>query len=252
MSLYLAAIDDTGGVVFTDTQGFQADGSPAGHVQKVSTFEDLGVVVFGRGNPAIHRKIEVAIRDAGIQTVDQLKGYWTAIVSGAYEAEMAEYRSRNGIEPPEEVAIVEAWFMGYSPQRGEMILAGTASLEPEESFELKVSGPDQLIGLNHAAIDRFFEDHGGHFPVELDAFCAALGRIYNATRHLMDEHGDHREFAGGNVVMTTVKPDGAIISQTVATVTQCAAMVLNQGQIGRNDPCPCGSGTKAKRCCGAQ
>ncbi|WP_424319115.1 SEC-C metal-binding domain-containing protein [Candidatus Methylomirabilis sp.] len=24
-----------------------------------------------------------------------------------------------------------------------------------------------------------------------------------------------------------------------------------KGSVGRNEPCPCGSGLKAKRCCGA-
>jgi hypothetical protein len=26
--------------------------------------------------------------------------------------------------------------------------------------------------------------------------------------------------------------------------------ILNQGKVGRNDPCPCGSGKKFKKCCG--
>jgi uncharacterized protein len=27
--------------------------------------------------------------------------------------------------------------------------------------------------------------------------------------------------------------------------------VRTQAKVGRNDPCPCGSGKKAKKCCGA-
>ncbi|MEA1649028.1 MULTISPECIES: SEC-C metal-binding domain-containing protein [Nitrospirillum] len=26
---------------------------------------------------------------------------------------------------------------------------------------------------------------------------------------------------------------------------------MRQAKVGRNDPCPCGSGKKYKRCCGA-
>jgi len=38
----------------------------------------------------------------------------------------------------------------------------------------------------------------------------------------------------------------AILQRTVATTIQ-----RNQPKVGRNDPCPCGSGQKFKKCCGA-
>jgi uncharacterized protein YecA (UPF0149 family) len=29
------------------------------------------------------------------------------------------------------------------------------------------------------------------------------------------------------------------------------AVAVKAGKVGRNEPCPCGSGTKYKKCCGA-
>ena len=33
--------------------------------------------------------------------------------------------------------------------------------------------------------------------------------------------------------------------------TQVGACIVKEKKIGRNDPCPCGSGKKYKKCCGA-
>jgi len=30
-----------------------------------------------------------------------------------------------------------------------------------------------------------------------------------------------------------------------------AGTIRNEAKVGRNDPCPCGSGKKFKKCCGA-
>ncbi|MBI4919989.1 preprotein translocase subunit SecA [Candidatus Azambacteria bacterium] len=43
----------------------------------------------------------------------------------------------------------------------------------------------------------------------------------------------------------------AISDKRQATVTDSMSHVSNQHVAGRNDPCPCGSGKKYKRCCGA-
>jgi SEC-C motif-containing protein len=43
--------------------------------------------------------------------------------------------------------------------------------------------------------------------------------------------------------------DGAWIF--TRTLRQGPAPVVNAAKVGRNDPCPCGSGKKYKKCCGA-
>jgi len=49
-------------------------------------------------------------------------------------------------------------------------------------------------------------------------------------------------------------PRAILVLRKLATLraTEDSAMDtrLVSGKVGRNDPCPCGSGTKYKRCCG--
>ena len=49
--------------------------------------------------------------------------------------------------------------------------------------------------------------------------------------------------------------EGQNNSNTKAKKTSTTAVkktpVVNSGKVGRNDPCPCGSGKKYKKCCGA-
>lgn len=62
---------------------------------------------------------------------------------------------------------------------------------------------------------------------------------YTTKDHMVEHHheiagfkkfNDEWKYVAGNIITETVKRDGA--------------------KIGRNDPCPCGSGKKYKKCCG--
>ena len=46
------------------------------------------------------------------------------------------------------------------------------------------------------------------------------------------------EFLDGNWIFTK-------------TLRQGPATIVSASKVGRNDPCPCGSGKKYKKCCGA-
>ena len=60
-------------------------------------------------------------------------------------------------------------------------------------------------------------------------------RMFHARLKYLSKNGMHPNFLSGNV-------DSAPVQQTVR----------REGpKIGRNDPCPCGSGKKYKKCCGA-
>lgn len=55
--------------------------------------------------------------------------------------------------------------------------------------------------------------------------------------------------------LRAIPPLSATQSQQLSTaslVSQArpADVLLNKSRVGRNDPCPCGSGAKFKRCCG--
>jgi SEC-C motif-containing protein len=50
-----------------------------------------------------------------------------------------------------------------------------------------------------------------------------------------------------------IGPDGIVVLTGVdATLRRHATRRLQMPKPGRNDPCPCGSGQKVKRCCGQQ
>ena len=65
---------------------------------------------------------------------------------------------------------------------------------------------------------------------------ALLLDFYNNAR--IPAHCGHTPLEAGRTVVLDQKGDGAFLQ-------------LRSGKVGRNDPCPCGSGKKYKRCCGA-
>ena len=58
-----------------------------------------------------------------------------------------------------------------------------------------------------------------------------VGFMPRRQQKMLEHHGGPPESRGGGGVQTTVK--------------------RNTEKVGRNQPCPCGSGKKYKKCCGA-
>jgi len=81
-------------------------------------------------------------------------------------------------------------------------------------------------------------------PEQIDEAAAALeaqaDRISNVTYSAPTETGE---------VETVVDADTVGGAKT-ASATAAAAAVAAMGRVGRNDPCPCGSGKKYKQCHG--
>ena len=86
----------------------------------------------------------------------------------------------------------------------------------------------ELLGLEIAA--QFSVDAPEQVEVELgrDAGGVVVGRF---------DHGD---------VFLQVHTD----QQAAADASRVETIVRDQPKVGRNDPCPCGSGKKYKKCCG--
>ena len=61
----------------------------------------------------------------------------------------------------------------------------------------------------------------------------------------------HQEFQGG-MPKPAAHPQQAVLEETKAPQQPVAAAArTGNKKVGRNDPCPCGSGKKYKKCCGA-
>jgi preprotein translocase subunit SecA len=58
----------------------------------------------------------------------------------------------------------------------------------------------------------------------------------------------HQEFQAG--IPKPVSPQQAVLEETQVSQQPQAAAPRTEDKVGRNDPCPCGSGKKYKKCCG--
>jgi preprotein translocase subunit SecA len=59
----------------------------------------------------------------------------------------------------------------------------------------------------------------------------------------------HQEFQAG--IPKPVPPQQAVLEETKIPQQPMATVPRTEDKVGRNDPCPCGSGKKYKKCCGA-
>jgi preprotein translocase subunit SecA len=61
----------------------------------------------------------------------------------------------------------------------------------------------------------------------------------------------HQEFQAGAGIPTPMAPQQVVLEETEVQQQPAAATVRTADKVGRNDACPCGSGKKYKKCCGA-
>jgi len=59
----------------------------------------------------------------------------------------------------------------------------------------------------------------------------------------------HQEFQAG--IPKAASPQQAVLEETRVPQGPTVSAVRTEDKVGRNDPCPCGSGKKYKKCCGA-
>ena len=59
----------------------------------------------------------------------------------------------------------------------------------------------------------------------------------------------HQEFQAG--IPKPVSPQQAVLEETMDSQQPAASAPRTENKVGRNDPCPCGSGKKYKKCHGA-
>jgi preprotein translocase subunit SecA len=72
-----------------------------------------------------------------------------------------------------------------------------------------------------------------------------------AVHQTLDSYGVGEELAATGGLPTDQAPDGEPAGQSrEPTATTAKPIVREEAKVGRNDPCPCGSGKKYKQCCG--
>lgn len=63
-------------------------------------------------------------------------------------------------------------------------------------------------------------------------------------------HQTTSAFGGGAAAGAADKPKASDMVSEAAAAVEKAKPIRTGPKVGRNDPCPCGSGKKYKQCCG--
>lgn len=120
-------------------------------------------------------------------------------------------------------------------KRNGAYLADTLAAEKRGAFDPAAVGHDQTDWIGLEIIDR---SAGGVLDqtgqVEFIARFSENGR-----EHQLHERSNFERRAGKWVYVDGAFPDQPIIESDASA-----------NRVGRNDPCPCGSGKKFKKCCG--
>jgi SEC-C motif len=99
----------------------------------------------------------------------------------------------------------------------------------------------------------YFMKHGDFdFARDMHANLVTLDPEYSA---IFDDLDWHLHSGGPPVVLQKTVPLAMDLERSMVSgqpiVVDAKGQPVSPGKIGRNEPCPCGSGKKYKRCCGA-
>jgi uncharacterized protein len=121
-------------------------------------------------------------------------------------------------------------------------------------WELWADGFGSAVGMRPEAWQPFL-DAGGEVRLAMNAMMALVdiaradgGLADGADEDVRKIAGSAPDMIGRWVVLLHGRRPTTASTSTFADIPNPLA---SAGKIGRNDPCPCGSGRKYKRCCGA-
>lgn len=206
-----------------------------------------------------------------------------AVPSADYYAEIMDEVQRGNLQADEEMGIFDAGVLDfkwlYDEQnarrdipycaftKGQLLEAGDLQfVDRHPAYKAFAAFLEQRLGATEDDADEIAaeivlsiqERHGlhdvvgslqNHFQISeqkvLEALVERVVELMNNTRqwtlkgHTPREMSAMRSQAANVMVAAPVRRPGAVVPFRAET------------KVGRNDPCPCGSGKKAKKCCGA-
>jgi preprotein translocase subunit SecA len=109
-------------------------------------------------------------------------------------------------------------------------------------FKVEVEGQPQIAMQENVEYIQPDIDELGGFEHEKEDLAVTQKMMSVADEHKYKEDGVKTKILNkGKTVYDRMKESSA---------TGSSSQVKNSSKVGRNDPCPCGSGKKYKKCCG--
>ena len=154
---------------------------------------------------------------------DALMGFYNEISTGIDEMEYVPsipiYEDEDDGRPSK--AHPESWLLG--------LIMGARYLEEN------LGGNSYTRKISEMAVERLLRIDGGEV-FDIDSVVEMISPVIEAL--LLSRHQEKKR-------MAATMAGGAGYSSGVVT----EQVVRNDAKVGRNDPCPCGSGKKFKKCC---
>ncbi len=132
---------------------------------------------------------------------------------------------------------------------------------PLEGHEVVLFGPENI------PIQDWVSRAGGRVPANMDELKSVIGCQYKWLQETAENYGVDFKVGdcGGEILCTTINKDRVINQKYLGNMDEClrlaqrmpgkiqSSQIADPSQkVGRNAPCPCGSGKKYKKCCGGR
>ncbi|UEX78629.1 YecA family protein [Sediminicurvatus halobius] len=256
MTIYNLLLKADEAVAMSDTKAINHDGSQV-TLHKVDALP--GAILTGSGNNTVFGKFARLVYERGYTDFDGIAADIAELAHDALAERLEELRKPGSPEVPELVR----QFRNLMDQGDPEGLCGGVN------YQMIVAGPSKRLGRMAGVMTDF---HSGKVQeLEVPSFsgndpdvcppaaasgvptierqAAVLRAQYHSSVRWARETGfkgcEPELVGGGDVEATIIRMDGEVTRHTLGPLVEQA----RSAKVGRNEPCPCGSGQKYKRCC---
>jgi uncharacterized protein len=217
--------------------------------------------------PSRFRRLDGALADLPLEEpmlLTELDGFLTALVVGPDTIPQGEWLqsiwgSDDSDEPPFDDPADVQWFVDAVMARHAEIVRDLTRGKPQPIFDTDdrngdvlwegwIDGFAEAVALRPESWTALGDGTDPDTAEALAQIMALIAIVTNETTLDSIEVNALDAHAPAQIVAAVLKLNSARARNTVAASSTPAAAPSTK--IGRNDPCPCGSGNKFKRCCG--
>lgn len=137
---------------------------------------------------------------------------------------------------------VDSFLLGYSAQNKSI---GVASVWSYQDYKMQeIYKPGFVYFLKKDPLKKI-----GKKPETKQEMADAMRAVFAYEKK---KHKGNTIIGGGNIDLTIVQQNGSFDFEDLGPIEPQLSLVPTTAgnKVGRNDPCPCGSGKKYKKCCG--